>query len=71
MPPKYEKISIHNYSINNVKAFQSYLANNDFTPLFRSNRKRNYIENLKQSLKSYLILVVIAVVHVVNALMLT
>ena len=53
MPPKYEKISIHNYSINNVKAFQSYLANTDFTPLFRSDNVDDALNILDTNLNKY------------------
>ena len=34
-PPKFEKVSFHNYSHNNVCAFQKFLANADFAPLFQ------------------------------------
>ena len=55
MPPKYEKITIHNYSIDNAnaKAFQSYLANTDFTPLFRSNNVDDAFNILDTNLNKY------------------
>ena len=53
MPPKYEKMYIHNYSINNVKAFQSYLANTDFTPLFRSDNVDDALNILDTNLNKY------------------
>ena len=53
MPPKYEKMSIHNYSINNVKAFQSYLAKTDFTPLFRSDNVDDALNILDTNLNKY------------------
>ena len=53
MPPKYEKISIHNYSSNNVKAFQSYLTNTDFTPRFRSDNVDDALNILDTNLNKY------------------
>ena len=53
MPPKFEKISINDYSSNNIKAFQTYLANVDFTSLFRSNQVGNALSVLDIHLNKY------------------
>ena len=36
-PQKYAKFSFHNYSNNNIKAFQTYLANSDLTCILSNN----------------------------------
>ena len=36
-PPKYEKISFHNYSNDNVNAFNDYLHSTNFDPILESN----------------------------------
>ena len=53
MPPKFEKILINDYSNNNVKAFQTYLANIDFTPLFRCNQVDTALSILESHLNKY------------------
>ena len=35
-PKKYAKLTFHNYSNNNIKAFQTYLANSDLTCILNS-----------------------------------
>ena len=40
-------------SIDNAKAFQSYLANTDFTPLFRSNNVDDAFNILDTNLNKY------------------
>ena len=53
LPPKYEKMSIHDYSCNNVKAFQTYLANTDFTSLFKSNQANDALFILDTNLNKH------------------
>ena len=53
MPPKFEKISIRDYSHNKLKAFQTYLANIDFTPLFESNQVDTALSILDTHLTKY------------------
>ena len=53
LPPKYEKMSIRDYSCNNVKAFQTYLANTDFTPLFKSNQANDALYILDTNLNKH------------------
>ena len=53
MPLKFEKVSLHDYSSNNVKAFQTYLANINFTPLFMSNQVDNALSILETHLNKY------------------
>ena len=52
-PAKFEKISIHDYSNNNIKAFQTYLANSDLTPLFESNEVNQALSILDDHLNKY------------------
>ena len=35
--PKYEKISFHNYSNDNINAFKNYLQHSDFSPILECN----------------------------------
>ena len=53
MPLKFEKVSIHDYSTSNVKAFQIYLANVDFSPLFMSNQVDDVLSILETNLNKY------------------
>ena len=52
-PAKFEKISIHDYSYNNIKAFQTYLANSDLSPLFESNEVNQALSILDTHLNKY------------------
>ena len=49
-PQSLKKISIHDYSSNNIKTFQAYLANIDFIPLFMSYQ----VDNALSILETYL-----------------
>ena len=53
MPPKFEKVTIHDYSHNNIKAFQVYLANTDFTSLFKSKQVDNALSIFETHLNRY------------------
>ena len=53
MPPKFEKISIHDYSYNNIKAFQTYLAHINFAPLFKSDHVDNALSILESHLNKH------------------
>ena len=53
MPLKFEKVSIHDYSSNNIKAFQTHLANNDFTPLFMSDQVDDALSILETHLNKH------------------
>ena len=52
-PPKFEKISIHDYSSNNIKAFKTYLDNINFMPLFMSDQVDNALSILETHLNIY------------------
>ena len=52
-PPKFEKISIHDYSSNNIKAFKTYLDNINFMPLFMSDQVDNALSILETHLNKY------------------
>ena len=53
MPLKFEKVSIHDYCSNNVKAFQTHLANIDFTPLFISDQVDDALSILETHLNNH------------------
>ena len=53
MPSKFEKIYIHDYSNTNVKAFQTYLANLNFTPLFETDQVETALSILDTHLNKY------------------
>ena len=53
MPLKFEKVSIHKYCSNNVKAFQTHLANIDFTPLFMSDQVDDALAILETHLNNH------------------
>ena len=53
LPLKFEKVSIHDYSYNNVKAFQAYLASVDFTPLFNTNKVDDALSILDSHLNKH------------------
>ena len=52
-PAKFEKMSIHDYSNNNISAFQSYLANINFSPLFECNEVDKALSILDKHLNNH------------------
>ena len=53
LPPKFEKTSIRDFSHNNIKAYQTYLANIDFTPLFKSDQVDDALSILETNLNKH------------------
>ena len=52
-PEKFEKFSFHNYSNNNIKTFQTYLANSDLSNILNSNDVEEAANILNDKINSH------------------
>ena len=52
-PLKFEKVTIHDYNTNNIKAFQTYLANTNFSSLLLSDNVNDAMTILETHLNKY------------------
>ena len=52
-PPKYEKISFHNYCNDNISAFKNYLHNTNFDPIVKCNDVNIAVSILDEKLNEH------------------